>query len=85
MYGKGARLISLLAASALALLILIYPIALAHPGSMPSHGSLTLMMLGICAGFVHGVGFTPESALLRWLLHPILAWLMMGMGLILLA
>jgi predicted membrane protein len=37
-----------------------------------------LMLWGICAGFVHGVGFVPRSRVLRWLLGLFAAWLLMA-------
>ncbi len=84
MYGKTARLVSLLAAGFLALIIMIYPVALSRSGAMPSHGLLALVMLGISAGFIHGVGFTPRALAWKWLFHPILAWLLMAAGFVLL-
>jgi predicted membrane protein len=42
------------------------------------HGRLMLMLWGICAGFVHGVGFVPRSRVLRWLLGLFAAWLLMA-------
>ncbi len=80
LHGRLARAISLLAASALTLVILIYPIALGRVGSMPSHGALALVMLGISAGFVHGVGFVPTSSLWRHVFHPAFAWPLMLAG-----
>jgi predicted membrane protein len=44
---------------------------------------LTLIMWGMSAGFVHGVGFVPRNRVLRVLLGPVIAWLWMGLGLIL--
>jgi predicted membrane protein len=76
-YAALPRMLSLLTAIALAGLVLTYPRALAGA----SHGMLSLMMLGISAGFVHGVGFVPEHRLLRILFGPWLAWPLMGMGL----
>ena len=76
-YAVLPRMVSLLAAMALAGMVLAYPRALAEA----SHGMLSLMMLGICAGFVHGVGFVPEHKLLRIAFGPWLAWPLMGMGL----
>ena len=81
-HGGGAyavlpRRLSLLTAMALAGMVLAYPRALAEAG----HGMLSLMMLGICAGFVHGVGFVPEHKLWRIAFGPWLAWPLMGMGL----
>lgn len=76
-YAALPRLLSLLLAIALAGMILAYPKALAHV----SHGLLSLTMLGICAGFVHGVGFIPRSKPWRVLFGPWMAWLLMSLGL----
>ncbi len=71
------RAFSLLAALALSGLILTYPKALAHA----NHGLLSLVMLGVSAGFVHGVGFVPQHKLWRIVFAPWLAWPLMGTGL----
>ncbi|HUV99385.1 MAG TPA: cyd operon YbgE family protein [Gallionella sp.] len=76
-YAVLPRMVSLLTAMVLAGMVLAYPRALGEAG----HGMLSLMMLGICAGFVHGVGFVPEHKLLRIAFGPWLAWPLMGMGL----
>jgi predicted membrane protein len=39
-----------------------------------------LVMWGISAGFIHGVGFVPQHWLWRLLFHPAAAWLLMGQG-----
>jgi predicted membrane protein len=75
---RGAlRAFSLLAALALSGLILTYPKALVHA----NHGLLSLVMLGVSAGFVHGVGFVPQHKLWRIVFAPWLAWPLMGTGL----
>lgn len=71
------RWLSLLAAIALAATTLAYPRALAHL----NHGVLMLLMLGMSAGFVHGVGFVPEHRLWRALFSPAVAWPLLAMGL----
>lgn len=76
--GTAAHGVSLLAALALAGLVTGYPRALATSAQDVHHGRLVLMMWGICAGFVHGVGFVPRSRLMRWLLGPLAAWLLMA-------
>ena len=77
-----ARGISLVTAIALMLLVTLFPRALtAEDGSPISHGVLTLIMWGMSAGFVHGVGFVPRNRILRVLLGPVVAWLLMGVGL----
>lgn len=77
---KTARLISLLSAGGLALLVLVYPILLSTAGKPARHSALMLLMLGISAGFVHGVGFVPESRLWRGVFSPWLAWPLMLAG-----
>ncbi|MDR3391901.1 MAG: cyd operon YbgE family protein [Sulfuriferula sp.] len=81
MYTRLARIVSLLSASVLATLITVYPPAIGRL----SHGVLTLVILGICAGFVHGVGFDPETRFWRVILGPVSAWVLMGLGFVLIA
>ncbi len=71
------RWVSLLLAIAVSGVILTYPKAY---GNL-SHGLLSLIMLGTCAGFVHGVGFVPIHPVWRALFSPWLAWPLMGLGL----
>lgn len=75
-----ARLLSLTLAVTLAMLILIYPRAIAVSIGDVRHGLLTLLMWGIAAGFVHGVGFVPRLWPWRLLFNPLLGWLLMGYG-----
>ncbi|MEJ5211755.1 MAG: cyd operon YbgE family protein [Burkholderiales bacterium] len=80
-HSAWARGLSLLGAFTLMLLVTLAPRALTtSDGSVVSHGLLTLVMWGLCAGFVHGVGFLPRHPLLRALLGPVPAWLGMGLG-----
>lgn len=78
MYTGIARMVSLLMAAALAVLITLYPLPLAHM----SHGGLSLLVWGVCAGFVHGMGFDPHSKFWRWAFSPLLAWSLMGWGVV---
>lgn len=58
-YGGAACSISLLCAVLLTGVVLAYPKAFAPEGlGSVNHGLLSLMMWGIAAGFVHGVGLT---------------------------
>lgn len=76
-YTTLPRMLSLLLAILMAGMILAYPKALAHA----NHGLLSLVMLGVSAGFVHGVGFVPQHRMWRVLFGPWLAWTLMGVGL----
>lgn len=71
----GLRTLTLLGAFALMLLITIFPRALAtEEGGPISHGVLMLLMWGLSAGFVYGVGFVPHNRVLRVALGPWVAW-----------
>jgi len=72
--------LSLLLATPLALLLLIHPAAMLDGAGGYDHSRLMLVMWGISAGFVHGVGFVPQHWLWRLLFHPAAAWLLMGLG-----
>lgn len=77
-----ARGISLLVALTLMMLVTVLPRGLTtEDGSPISHGVLALIMWGMSAGFVHGVGFIPRNRILRVLLGPLVAWLWMAVGL----
>lgn len=77
-----ARGVSLLAALSLMLLVTLLPRGLTvDDGSPIGHGVLTLIMWGLSAGFVHGVGFVPRNRILRFMLGPLVAWAGMVMGL----
>ena len=67
-----ARGLSLILAASLALAVIVYPRGLIHQDAAPNHGLLMLLMWGMSAGFVHGVGFVPDRA--RMLLGPVVAW-----------
>jgi len=80
-YGAAACALSLFLASSLSLLVLLYPAFFAGEHSV-SHGVLSLMMFGISAGFVHGVGFIPRFWLWKILFGPQIGWLLMVGGLL---
>lgn len=77
-----ARGVSLVVAFVLMLLVTLAPRALTvEDGRAIGHGTLMLIMWGMSAGFVHGVGFVPNNAVLRILLGPLAAWPLMALGL----
>jgi len=75
-----ARLISFLLAMSLTVLVLAYPRAIATSVSDVRHDLLALMMWGIAAGFIHGVGFVPHLTVWRLAFHPLTGWLLMAGG-----
>ena len=73
--GSGAaRALSLAMALAISLPVLVWPKLVVTADGSVDHGWLTLLMWGIAAGFVHGVGFVPHNHLLRVALGPVVAW-----------
>lgn len=74
------RVVSLLLASPLSLIFLIHPAALLDANGHFSHGLISLSMLGMSSGFIHGVGFDPHSRLWRIVFHPVAGWVLMGLG-----
>ena len=77
-----ARGVSLAAALVLMGLVTLLPRGLTLDDGAPiGHGVLTLIMWGLSAGFVHGVGFVPRNHLLRIALGPYVAWPLMAVGL----
>lgn len=69
-----ARLLSLLIGAALALSLLFLPAARGRELTGAEHGAMTLVLVAICALFVHGSGFRFERAWLRRLFSPWLLW-----------
>ena len=72
-------------AAAIALMLLITPMPrglTTADGSAISHGMLSLVMWGMSAGFVHGIGFVPRNRMVRIVFSPLVAWLGMGVALV---
>ncbi len=76
-----SQFISLLMAIATTALLFIYPRAVATSISEVNHGLLSLVMLGVAAGFIHGVGFVPRMIIWRIVFNPLVGWLLMTTGL----
>ena len=74
------RVVSLLLAGPLSLIFLLHPTALLDAEGHYNHGLIALSMLGLSSGFIHGVGFDPHSRLWRAVFHPLLGWVLMGLG-----
>ncbi len=69
-----ARLVSLLLGGGLALALLFLPAARGGELNGMQHGAMTLVLLAICALFVHGSGFRFVRTWLRRLFSPWLLW-----------
>ncbi|MAT65680.1 MAG: Cyd operon protein YbgE [Gammaproteobacteria bacterium] len=79
-YGGAARGLSLALACGLSGLILFLPTVVFGGQGELNHNLLMLIMWGVAAGFVHGVGFVPRTPLLRLALGPYAAWILMAGG-----
>ena len=76
-----ARAISLLLALTLSAGLLLLPAMRGRELSAAGHGLLTPLLLAICGGFVHGLGYVPRNRVLRFLLQPALLWpLLVALG-----
>jgi predicted membrane protein len=80
-----ARGLTLLAGSAIALTLFVYPLALGPQMGPREHTALPILLMGVSAAFVHGLGFEPETRLARWILGPVAAWIFIVSGVALLA
>jgi len=73
------RLVSLLLGASLALALLFIPAARGRALTATEHGLMTLLLLAICALFVHGSGLRMQTRALRWLFSPWLLWPLTGL------
>jgi cyd operon protein YbgE len=85
MYAPWARAVSLTIGLALSAVLMLYPYALGTQMTPMLHSALPLMLIGVSAALVHGVGFRPESRVLKILFSPVVAWPLIGVGIVLIA
>lgn len=69
-----ARAISFAIALSITLSVVTYPRLYASDMHDVAHGLMALLMLGMSACYVHGIGFVPRNAVLRWTFSPWVAW-----------
>ena len=75
-----ARAVSLTVGLAVSTLLMLYPYALGTTMTPMLHSALPLLLIGVSAALVHGVGFRPENRALRVLFSPIAAWPLIAIG-----
>ncbi|MBR4940038.1 MAG: cyd operon YbgE family protein [Burkholderiaceae bacterium] len=75
-----ARAVSLTAALAITVTVLVFPRLIALDMHTVPHGWLILLMFGMSFGYVHGIGFVPQNKYLQTLFSPIIAWPVMALG-----
>jgi cyd operon protein YbgE len=79
-----ARIVSLTVGLAVSAVLMLYPYALGTTMTPMLHTALPLLLFGVSAALVHGVGFRPENALLGVVFSPVVAWPLILIGGILL-
>ena len=77
LYGFLPRLVSFVLAVAVTGWVLVLPTELTGPGNAVNYPVLLALMWGLAAGYTHGVGFIPRNGLLKLLLGPGPAWLLL--------
>jgi predicted membrane protein len=74
------RAASLFVAMTVSLALMVFPFLLRHVPGTRLHSALPIMLLGVAGAFVHGIGFMPDNRVLRVLLGPVCAWMLMVGG-----
>ena len=75
-----ARTISLVAAGAISLALMLDPYLLRGFSLARIHEGLPFLLLGVAGAFVHGFGYRATSSITCALAHPMLSWLLLGFG-----
>lgn len=68
------RLASLAAGLTVTLLLMTFPFLLRHVPPANLHLALPILMLGVAGSMVYGIGYTPDSRVLRVLFWPLCSW-----------
>ena len=75
-----ARTISLVAAGAISLALMLDPYLLRGFSLARIHEGLPFLLLGVAGSFVHGFGYRATSGVTRALAHPMLSWTLLAFG-----
>ncbi|CAM5767118.1 hypothetical protein LMIY3S_02054 [Labrys miyagiensis] len=79
------RALSLAVAGIASLLLMLYPYVLNGVPGWKMHTGLPVMMLGVTGLYMAGLGFSPRSKLLRAIFHPLAAWMLFALGILVMA
>ena len=80
-----ARAVSLAAAGGISFALMLDPYILNGVSAFRVHAGLPVLMLGASSAFAYGLAFRPSGRMARVLLHPALAWTLLGAGAALMA
>ncbi len=75
-----ARAISLVAAGAISLALVLDPYLLRGFSLARIHEGLPFLLLGVAGAFVHGFGYRAASRFMRVFAHPMSSWALLGFG-----
>jgi predicted membrane protein len=75
-----ARALSFIVALAVSAVLMIDPYVLGSRLSWQIHAGVPLMMMGVSITFVCALGFKPDRPALRAVFHPLVGWLLLGVG-----
>lgn len=79
-----SRAISLMLSAGFSLALLFLPAMRGGELTPIGHGLLSPLLLAICGGFVHGLGYRPRNPFLRAAISPCLLWpAMLALGAVL--
>ena len=78
------RTVSLLLSLAASAVLTVAPFLIARQMTPAGHAILPVLLLGISAGFVHGLGYVPRLFFMRALATPLFAWPLIAVPLLLL-
>jgi predicted membrane protein len=85
-FGRTAsRVISAFTAVVIIGTLLLYPRVLGQQVGPTEHLALLLILIGVCGAIMHSVGFCPDLRIVRLLLGPVIAWILIACGLMVLA
>jgi predicted membrane protein len=77
---RGLKALSLAAAGAVSLALMVDPYLLSGVSEPRIHSALPLMMFGTVGLFMYGLGFAPKTRAMRLIFHPVAAWLLFLAG-----
>jgi len=68
------KALSFLLAAVISVVVLFMPQVIAVDTASLDHGVASVVMWGVCSGYIHGVGFVPRWWPWKLLFLPLIAW-----------
>ena len=73
-------MITFITSTVISCIVFVLPFAFGHVATGQNQAMLFMLMAGVSLGFIYSIGFQPEHRLIKYLLGPVLAWILMGLG-----